>query len=260
MANNVIIPPTGTSGTPNPTVETIDTTGSGGPQRQVVTVGDRAGSGNDIIGPINDTAPASDTASASLNGRLQRVAQRLTSLLGLLPSALTASGGLHIGGKTANPTSVLTRPANTTAYQQDQLVASSTTAGSVVVPSFQATPAAGGGGALRRARLETNATSGMGSVAFQIDLWSAAPTFTNGDGGNYVVATGSASWLGSMTFSGLTQAGDGAYGVAVPDTGSDISFSLTGQNIFWTLNCINAAGFTPISGQTFTLTPEIFQD
>lgn len=41
-----------------------------------------------ILGALTEAAPASDTASAGLNGRLQRIAQRLTSLLGLLPGSL----------------------------------------------------------------------------------------------------------------------------------------------------------------------------
>lgn len=40
------------------------------------------------IGIVTETAPATDTASSGLNGRLQRVAQRLTSLIGVLPTAL----------------------------------------------------------------------------------------------------------------------------------------------------------------------------
>ena len=34
-----------------------------------------------LMGAINETAPASDTANSGLNGRLQRIAQRLTSIL-----------------------------------------------------------------------------------------------------------------------------------------------------------------------------------
>lgn len=41
-----------------------------------------------VVGPVNETAPASDTASSGLNGRLQRIAQRLTSLIALLPASL----------------------------------------------------------------------------------------------------------------------------------------------------------------------------
>ena len=41
-----------------------------------------------LLGAVNETAPASDTASSGLNGRLQRIAQRLTSLIALLPTSL----------------------------------------------------------------------------------------------------------------------------------------------------------------------------
>lgn len=41
-----------------------------------------------LIGAVNETAPASDTASSGLNGRLQRIAQRLTSLIALFPTSL----------------------------------------------------------------------------------------------------------------------------------------------------------------------------
>ena len=40
------------------------------------------------IGSLTETAPTTDTASSGLNGRLQRIAQRLTSLIALLPAAL----------------------------------------------------------------------------------------------------------------------------------------------------------------------------
>jgi hypothetical protein len=41
-----------------------------------------------LVGSLTETAPATDTASSGLNGRLQRVAQRLTSMIALLPTAL----------------------------------------------------------------------------------------------------------------------------------------------------------------------------
>lgn len=40
------------------------------------------------LGDVIETAPATDTASSGLNGRLQRIAQRLTSLIALLPGSL----------------------------------------------------------------------------------------------------------------------------------------------------------------------------
>ena len=40
------------------------------------------------MGDLTETAPATDTASSGLNGRLQRIAQRLTSLIALFPTSL----------------------------------------------------------------------------------------------------------------------------------------------------------------------------
>lgn len=82
MANNTTLPGT------NEIVEDIDI--GGGVKRQVMTIGDRAGGSVDSIGGLTETAPASDTASSGLNGRLQRLAQRLTSLIALVPASLGA--------------------------------------------------------------------------------------------------------------------------------------------------------------------------
>lgn len=43
-----------------------------------------------LIGAVNETAPATDTASSGLNGRLQRIAQRITSFIALLPASVGA--------------------------------------------------------------------------------------------------------------------------------------------------------------------------
>lgn len=47
------------------------------------------------VGGLTETAPATDTASSGLNGRLQRITQRITSLIALLPTALV-SGALKV--------------------------------------------------------------------------------------------------------------------------------------------------------------------
>lgn len=58
------------------------------------------------LGSLTETAPATDTASSGLNGRLQRIAQRITSMIALLPVALGTSGGLKVDGSgTALPVS-----------------------------------------------------------------------------------------------------------------------------------------------------------
>jgi hypothetical protein len=59
-----------------------------------------------LNGAVTEAAPATDTASSGLNGRLQRIAQRLTSLIALLPSALV-SGRLDVNvGATVTPANV----------------------------------------------------------------------------------------------------------------------------------------------------------
>lgn len=79
------------------------------------------------LGIVTETAPSTDTASSGLNGRLQRIAQRLTSIIALLPAALGANGGLKIEGVasgTAVPVSAASLPlpsgAATLAEQQTQ--------------------------------------------------------------------------------------------------------------------------------------------
>lgn len=47
------------------------------------------------VGSLTETAPATDTASSGLNGRLQRIAERLTTFMVRLPSALV-SGRLDV--------------------------------------------------------------------------------------------------------------------------------------------------------------------
>lgn len=89
MANDVVLPGSGAI------VETLDTFAVSGvhEQRQVVTLSPRDLSGGDSIGGLTESAPISDTASAGLNGRLQRIAQRITALITALGSPMQASGG-----------------------------------------------------------------------------------------------------------------------------------------------------------------------
>lgn len=56
-----------------------------------------------LVGAVDETAPATDTASSGLNGRLQRIAQRITSLIALIPSALTGSGNFKTSVQEALP-------------------------------------------------------------------------------------------------------------------------------------------------------------
>lgn len=156
------------------------------------------------------------------------------------------------------PSSTLTRPANTTAYAANDLVASSTTAGSIVVPSFTAVPVGGMSGYIERIRLATNKTSGMASINFTVRLWSEAPTYTNGDNGAYAVATNEDALLGTFTTAGMLQGATGASVEDAPDIGTRVGFNLSSASrlIYWDLEIEST--LTPASAQTFTITPEIY--
>src|SRR5689334_21635313 len=61
------------------------------------------------LGGVTETAPASDTASSGLNGRLQRIAQRLTSLIALFPALVSGRWPVDGSGVT-QPISALSLP------------------------------------------------------------------------------------------------------------------------------------------------------
>jgi len=64
------------------------------------------------VGIVTESAPGTDTASSGLNGRLQRIAQRITSLIALLPTALGANGGLKVEGVSSGTVVPVSVPAS----------------------------------------------------------------------------------------------------------------------------------------------------
>lgn len=72
----------------------------------LVAVNTSIGTTNTEIGGLTETAPATDTASSGLNGRLQRIAQRITSLIGLFPTSIgpkAKAGALAVTTATDDP-------------------------------------------------------------------------------------------------------------------------------------------------------------
>ncbi len=164
----------------------------------------------------------------------------------------------NVTGNATNPASTLTLTATTTAYSAGQLIANNATGASVTVPSF--TIANNGGAAwLQRLRLVSNDTTSTAwpSVIVYVDLWSAAPTFTNGDRTAYS-PTGAANWLATFvcTFSATIYA-DGIPATCVPLGGQGMLIKLSGQTLYWTAYAFTASGVTGAS-KTLTLTPELY--
>lgn len=214
--------------------------------------------------PVVVIDPATGLPIANSGGAI--TSAQLPSTLGAKTSAnslsiapasdATFSSTLSTSG--TNPTSTLALPSTTTAYSANQLIANSATAGSVVVPSFAIATSAGSA-AISRLRLSTNDSTSTAwpAVGVQVDLWLAAPTFTNGDRGTFAVATGSANHLGAYKCTMSAENGDGAYAECAPAVGS---FSLpklgSGTNIYWTLQTTSASGVTGAS-KVFTLIAEL---
>jgi hypothetical protein len=126
-----------------------------------------------ILGATNESAPVADTGTSGLNGRLQRIAQRLSSLISLLPSALV-SGRLdvNLGGVASNSldTNSGNKSAGTVrvvlATDQPALTNPQPVAGSAAVgaaPSGNPLPMAGTDGTNTQ-RLRTSAAVGTGNV------------------------------------------------------------------------------------------------
>jgi hypothetical protein len=105
-----------------------------------------------------DAAAVSDTGTFSLVALFKRLLQKITS-------------GLSVGGFTARPSATFTRPADTNVYASGDLVANSTTAGSVAPMAFTiGRDALGKGGMVRRVRLRKSGTS-ITNASFRLHLY-----------------------------------------------------------------------------------------
>jgi hypothetical protein len=187
-------------------------------------------------------------------------------LAGLLAAALSAALSFGAAAQLSpwlpGLPSTLTLPSATaTAYSAGQLIANSPTAASVVVPFFTI-PAGYKSALIARVRLDTNdpTSTAWPSVAINVDLWSCAPTFTNGDRGAFSPATGTGCHLATFNCTMSAEYGDGAYAECAISAGNfSLSNVAPNSKVYWTLEAIGASGLTKSStpGPIFTMTPEI---
>lgn len=156
------------------------------------------------------------------------------------------------------PSGSFTRPANTTAYAEGDLVANSATAGSVEPVSLDlATPSGLMGWYVRRIRFSKSGTSTT-NASFRVHLYSSSPTPANGDNGAYSTDE-AASYLGALDVTVGQAFTDGAVGVAVPNAGNEINVGAgSGAGKYTIYALVEARGaYTPGSGEVFTLAAEI---
>lgn len=161
------------------------------------------------------------------------------------------------GGYTTIAGGTFTRPANTTAYASGQLVANSTTAGSVVpITITGASRATAGTGMIRRVRLSKSST-GLTNAQFRVHVYRDLPTVTNGDGGAWL--TTHSTYIGCFDVTMDKAFTDAAKGTGAPCVGSEINFDTSGSANLYSLIEARAA-YTPVSAETFTAAFEILQN
>lgn len=146
-----------------------------------------------ILGIVTEPAPASDTASSGLNGRMQRIAQNISALIALLPTALGGNGGLKISLPD-------TRPASGAITVQDTVSATATGQNSVSIVT----------GAPTAASFYTQAINGQSTARVQVTgTWTGTLTFEGSpDGGTTWVpqtarVTGTSFSQSSVTANGI---------------------------------------------------------
>jgi len=151
-----------------------------------------------------------------------------------------------------------TRPADTTAYADGDLIANSTTAGSVTPLTFTTSRVVGQGtiSAIRMYK------SGPTATNFNVTLYlfTASPTVTNGDNGALAVST-ALYHIGSIDCDCTTGGLAGTVGLSKRFTITngitfDLSAANSGERRLYGLLMANAA-YTPVSGETFRVDLEI---
>jgi len=146
-----------------------------------------------------------------------------------------------------------TRPSDTTAYASGDLVANSTTAGSVVPMRFDISDG-GDGGMIRRVRIIKSGTS-VTSSSFRLHLYSSATiTCANGDNGAWSTNQ-AANYFGAFDITVDKAMTDGAVGNGIPLVGTEMNF---GINTYYGL--LEARGaYTPSSAEVFTVELEVIK-
>jgi hypothetical protein len=179
-----------------------------------------------------------------------------------------SGGAISVSSYIAIASATFTRPSDTTAYAQGDLVANTTVANTVTPMQFTVARVAAGSGSIRRMRLRKSGT-GVTSAQFRLHLYTASPTQTGaggaGTGDNAVWSTdGVANYLGAFDVSVDRQFTDGAAGNGIPVNGNEINFALSsGQIIYGLLEYrgpTSPTPYTPVSGEVFTVALEVYQN
>lgn len=147
-------------------------------------------------------------------------------------------------------TASFTRPNDTTAYAANDLVANSTTAGSVVPMTFRFPTGHGTGLHLRAVKIQKSGTTATNGN-FHLRLYASSPTCANGDNGAW--STSLSGYLGKIDPAIVEAFTDGSAVVGAVGEAADVHLSLGSSGIVYGLLVADAA-YTPAANEVFTIT------
>lgn len=168
------------------------------------------------------------------------------------PAAFDNSGLLRLSGfgiLAAPAPGGFTRPADTTAYAAGDLIANSTTAGSVVPLEIEGVTVAGDGGAGVISSVLVQ-KGGAAAALLRAHFFAAAPAVANGDNGALSVTPFDlADYVGFLDVSCSDPVAGGALGLT---QGQGLEYVLAeGDSLFVLLEAL--AAFTPVSEAVFNV-------
>ena len=166
------------------------------------------------------------------------------------------------GDIVVTPSSSFTRPANTTVYTINTIVANSTTAGSVVPLSWTAARVNGGNGYVRRAVMVTSNHTLATAGSFLLHLYNgtAAPTTASGDNAAFSAAVTEVNDFCTIPITLDNKGSDNSTGRGQPDVGSECNFVTGGSTTtIWGILAVTSA-YTPLSAEVEKIILEIHQN
>jgi hypothetical protein len=164
-----------------------------------------------------------------------------------------------------NMTGTFTRPSDTTAYASGDLVANSTTAGSVAAVELKHIGNRPGGTSIIRRCIVRKSGTSTTNASFRVHLYrSSVITFANGDNGAWSTS-GVANYLGYFDVTVGTAFTDGAHGAAGPAVGSEVlvKFGVDANSVnvssVWAV--LEARGaYTPTSAEVFVVGVDLIDE
>lgn len=206
-----------------------------------------------------DSAASSDTGTFSFLSLFKRNLQSLTTIAGQLPASLgikTASASLSVApasdgvfpviGKPFRVSAEFSRPANTTAYSANQVVADSTSAATIL--QFDIARITGGSGWINKIRIETN--SSTDTSQYRLHLFHTAPTMLNDGSAFTLLWANRAKRIIAIDFDAMVTEGTGS-DAAKTHYISPFFFNCAAGDtkVYAILETLTAR--TPVSGQGF---------